>query len=115
MGYLENISYENFPNQSDKVGGRVSVCYHYDTSKLHDGVIVRDDREAPFETIIKLDNGRYVRGTECQYTFPKILTEDGNKSESDSQMMLLVQKKPASVSYYRVNTVEILDDEKEDE
>lgn len=33
------------------------------------GYIVRDDREEPFETIIKLDNGRYVRGAECQYSF----------------------------------------------
>lgn len=27
-----------------------------------------DDREEPFETLIKLDDGRVVRGTECQYS-----------------------------------------------
>ena len=75
MGCVNTITYDNFPKQADenykypKVGMRVKVCYHYDTSNCHEGVVVRDDIEEPFETIIKLDNGRYVRGTECQYSF----------------------------------------------
>lgn len=75
MGCVNTITYDNFPKQADenyaypKVGKRVEVCYHYDTSKCHYGVIVRDDIEEPFETIIKLDNERYVRGCECQYSF----------------------------------------------
>ena len=52
-----------------KVGSRVEVCYHFDTSKYHYGTIVRDDLEEPFETIIKLDNGRYLRAVECQYSY----------------------------------------------
>lgn len=79
MGCIENITFDKFPKQKDKdyeypqfaVGARVSVCYHYDTSKTHMGTIVRDDLEAPFETIIKLDNGRYLRGTECQFCYLK--------------------------------------------
>lgn len=74
MGCVKNITYEKFPKQADenykyqKVGKRVEVCYHYDTSKTHLGTIVRDDVEEPYEMIIKLDNGRYLRGIECQYS-----------------------------------------------
>lgn len=79
MGSIENISYDNFPKQKDgnyiypnmAVGARVEVCYHFDTSKTHMGTIVRDDLEEPFETIIKLDNGRYIRGVECQFSYVK--------------------------------------------
>ena len=55
MGCIDNITYEKFPKQSDRVGEKVNVVYHYDTSKSHDGTIVRWDTEEPFETIIKLD------------------------------------------------------------
>lgn len=70
MGCVENITYEKFPKQSEfmAVGERVEVCYHYDTSKTHKGTIVRNDSEEPFETIIQLDNGRYLRGVECQFS-----------------------------------------------
>lgn len=77
MGCIDTITYDKFPKQKDKnyiypqfkVGSRVKVCYHYDTSKYHYGTIVRDDLEEPFETIIKLDNGRYLRATECQFSY----------------------------------------------
>lgn len=74
MGCVNTINYDKFPIQFDdsykypQLGRRVRVCYHYDTSKEHTGVIVRADREEPFQTIIALDNGRYVLATECQYT-----------------------------------------------
>ncbi len=73
MGCVDTITYNKFPKQADEnykypqLGKRVEVCYHYDTSKFHYGVIVRSDIEEPFETIIKLDNGNYIRATECQY------------------------------------------------
>ena len=77
MGCIDTITYDKFPKQKDenykypqfKVGSRVKVYYHYDTSKYHYGTIVRDDLEEPFETIIKLDNGRYLRAVECQYSY----------------------------------------------
>ena len=75
MGCVNTISYYNFPKQADssydypQLGKHVKVCYHFDTSKMHSGVIVRADREEPFQTIIALDNGRYVLATECQYSF----------------------------------------------
>jgi hypothetical protein len=77
MGCVNNITFNNFPKQKDKnykypefaVGARVEVCYHFDASKIHMGTIVRDDLEEPYETIIKLDNGRYLRGVECQFSY----------------------------------------------
>ena len=77
MGCIDTITYDKFPKQKDenyiyprfKVGSRVKVCYHFDTSKYHYGTIVRDDLEEPFETIIKLDNGRYLRAVECQFSY----------------------------------------------
>lgn len=45
------------------VGLRVEVCFNYDTERCISGEIVRDDEV----TIIKLDDGRYVPSTECQY------------------------------------------------
>ena len=77
MGCIDTITYDKFPKQKDenyiyprfKVGSRVKVCYHYDTLKYHYGTIVRDDLEEPFETIIKLDNGRYLRAVECQFSY----------------------------------------------
>ena len=76
MGCIDTITYDKFPKQKDenyiyprfKVGSRVKVYYHYDTLKYHYGTIVRDDLEEPFETIIKLDNGRYLRAVECQFS-----------------------------------------------
>ena len=74
MGCVKNITFDEFPKQADenykypKIGKRVQVCYHYNTSKYHYGTIVRNDIEEPFETIIKLDNGRYLRAVECQYS-----------------------------------------------
>ena len=70
MGVVNNISYEKYPEQGRKLGQKVKVIYNYDFSKSHNGIIVRDDIEEPFETIIKLDNEeRYLRASECQYSF----------------------------------------------
>lgn len=68
MGFHRNIDHEHFPKQGCYLSRHVKVCFHYDASKCLEGVIVRDDAEAPYETIILLSNGRYVRGGECQYS-----------------------------------------------
>ena len=74
MGCIKNITHEKFPKQADEsykfptIGKRVRVCYHYNIDHYDYGTIVRDDIEEPFETIIKLDNGRYLRAVECQYS-----------------------------------------------
>lgn len=72
MGCINTITYDNFPKQNNNkygISSRVKVCYHYDTSKVHFGTIVRDDKEEPYEIIIKLDNGRYLRASKCQYSY----------------------------------------------
>jgi len=70
MGIKPNIDYDHFPKQSDWLHKRVKVCFRYDVDKTIMGFIVRDDMEEPGETIIVLDNGRFVRGAECMYTPP---------------------------------------------
>lgn len=67
MGVVKTIDYDKWPKQSDWVGRRVRVCYNYDTTKTHEGEIVRDDLEDPGTQIMKLDNGRYILSTECQW------------------------------------------------
>lgn len=68
MGNDPNISADKFPEQDALLGQKVEVCFHYDTSNTLHGLIVRSDRQAPYVTIIQLNNGRYILATECQYT-----------------------------------------------
>jgi hypothetical protein len=58
---------EAFPAQSEDLGKRVHVMFGYDGVRFN-GVIVRDDKVAPMLTIIRLDDGRHVLTTECQYS-----------------------------------------------
>lgn len=68
MGSVNAITASTFSAQGHQLHATVRVCFHYLTGAIVGGVIVRDDIEEPFETIIKLDDGRYVRATECQYS-----------------------------------------------
>jgi hypothetical protein len=80
MGCVSTIHFEGatfcFPKQSDWVGQRVRVFFHYDTNRRVWGTVVRDDREAPHEMLIALDDGPIVRSVECQHSMPE--TDDGN-------------------------------------
>lgn len=67
MGVVPNITADRFPKQATIAGRRVAVCFHYDTSRQTPGTIVRADAEAPGVTIIRLDDGRFVLDTECQW------------------------------------------------
>ena len=68
MGCIETIDAFRFPKQSEYVNRRCEVCFKYDTSVTILGTVIRDDREEPFETLIKLDDGRVIRAIECQYS-----------------------------------------------
>jgi len=68
MGCIKNVEMDLFPKQGSSLNKRVNVCFYYDTTKTIGGIIVRDDIEEPYVEIIKLDDGRYVLTTECQYT-----------------------------------------------
>jgi hypothetical protein len=68
MGTHAMITAEVFPRQGRWLHRFVDVCFHYDTSKIVQGRIVRMDDEEPGKMIIKLDDGRYVLSTECMYS-----------------------------------------------
>ena len=70
MGVVKGITATEWPEQTDWLHGRVKVCFDYDPSQFVLGTIVRDDKVAPSRTIIRLDDGRHVLGTECQYSPP---------------------------------------------
>lgn len=78
MGNVASISHDTFPKQACLIGHRVSVCFHYDTTHRLAGTIVRDDMEAPYEGIIRLDDGRYVRVSECQYLLLDTANRNGD-------------------------------------
>lgn len=77
MGCVETINFYKFPNQSSWVNRRCKVTFMYDTSRYIGGTIIRDDREEPFETLIRLDDGRVIRGAECQYSMHNEVKQDG--------------------------------------
>lgn len=67
MGTHVNVGFENFPKQGQYLGKSVEVTFNYNISHIISGVIVRDDVEEPFRTIIQLEDGRYIEAVECQY------------------------------------------------
>lgn len=68
MGVVKTKGIDKFPVQGQLLNARVEVCFNYDTTKTIKGTIVRSDMEDSFETILKLDDGRFLRDTECQYS-----------------------------------------------
>lgn len=68
MGVDPNVGVSRFPKQGPWFGRRTRVCFNYDTSIIVMGTIVRDDAEAPWVTLISLDDGRVVLATECQHS-----------------------------------------------
>lgn len=71
MGMAENIKYDDFPKQGSFYRKRVTVCFHYDTTKRIEGLCVRDDMSEPGMQIFQLADGRYVLSTECQWQLAK--------------------------------------------
>lgn len=74
MGVVRNVGTNTFPKQylaGDKtfagIGRKVTVCFGYDTQNSLEGVIIRDDKEYPYRTIIRLADGRVVLASECQF------------------------------------------------
>ena len=67
MGIEKNVGFDVFPKQGNLLSKAVEVCFDYYTARNLRGKIVRDDIEEPYLTIIELENGKYIMGTECQY------------------------------------------------
>lgn len=73
MGVHANIGHDKYPQQGSHFQKTVWVTFNYDTSKRVAGKIIRDDVESPGHTIIQLEDGRVVLGTECQYSIQKVV------------------------------------------
>ena len=68
MGTHPNITADQFPKQGSWLKRRAKVCFHYDTTKVVMGTIIRDDAELPGHCIILLDDGRAVLTSECMWS-----------------------------------------------
>jgi hypothetical protein len=68
MGVSKYVGADHFPKQGAWLNCRVKVCFHYDTRRTFSGTIVRDDMDGDGVMILRLDDGRHVLATECQYT-----------------------------------------------
>lgn len=67
MGVTPYINADNYPEQGIYYGTRVEVCYDYDTSRIAEGTVIRDDKTEPGLMIIRTDDGRAILSTECQW------------------------------------------------
>lgn len=74
MEIEKKIDVNSFPkqysveeSQMGGIGRKVEVYFFYKAENTIPGVIIRDDRELPFRTIIRLCDGRIILATECQY------------------------------------------------
>jgi hypothetical protein len=56
-----------YPKQGAHAGKRVLVMFDYAPRTTSGGGCVRDDVEAPWLTILRLDDGHHVLAGECQY------------------------------------------------
>jgi hypothetical protein len=70
MGVIANVNAQSFPRQGCLLGKDIRICFNYNTSLMLDALCVRDDEEEPFRTIFQLPDGRFILGTECQYSEP---------------------------------------------
>ncbi len=55
--------------KNQDAGRRVLVVIGHDVANAIKGRIVCSDSESPVDTMIRLDDGRLVDATECQYTY----------------------------------------------
>lgn len=69
MGNHPAITATTFPRQGPDLKRRCWVFFQLILDYQLPGHIVREDLEAPFRLIIRLDDGRVILGEECQYTF----------------------------------------------
>lgn len=64
---MAEITHNTFPKQGAQVGKEFTVIFNMMEGHPVKGVCVRDDMEAPFVTLFRLEDGRYVGAGECQY------------------------------------------------
>ena len=93
MGCEKNVGFDRFPKQGSMLGKKVWVCFHYDAMNILFGETVRDDVEEPYRTIFKLEDGRYVLATECQYTLNQFHEEKQPEAKNLVDAILDLQKR----------------------
>lgn len=69
MGHIPEITDTKYPTQGEALHCRARVVFYDDFQEEFFGTIIRDDITPPGRTIIALDDGRVVLGTECVYSF----------------------------------------------
>lgn len=74
------VAHDRWPAQSADLFTRVRVAFKSDPSQEFDGRVIRDDMEPPYRTIIQLDDGRVLLGSECVVTFVTITEEQPQPS-----------------------------------
>lgn len=67
MGANQYVSHDKFPSQAAYLGKRVLVLFNFHDEHTVKGTVVRDDKTEPWMMLIRLDDGRYINSTECQY------------------------------------------------
>ena len=72
---MKNVAHNHWPAQSNDLFTRVRVAFRSDPTQEYDGLVIRDDMEPPHRTIIQLDDGRVVLGSECVLTFVTVTDE----------------------------------------
>lgn len=112
MGVVKGISHDTFPRQSDSlgfdaVGSRVKVCFNYDThpDRVIGGEFVRSDAESPGLTIIRLDDGRYVLTSECQWSPDSNAPRKGSHVEDMLTRLAPITNEPDWVPIERLSEV----------
>lgn len=65
---MPKIGKDAYPEQFDSVGARVLAAFDYDVANPLPATVLRDDAEEPFRTVLRLDDGRIVMGSECQWS-----------------------------------------------
>ena len=93
MGCERNVGFNRFPRQGSMLGKEVWVCFDYDATNMLFGEVVRDDVEEPYRMIFKLEDGRYVLATECQYTLNQFHEEKQPEAKNLVDAILDLQKR----------------------
>jgi hypothetical protein len=68
MGQVKNVGATTWPRQGRYLGSAAVVRFWDEQHTEFPAVIVRDDAEAPWITVLRLDGGRVVLSTECMYS-----------------------------------------------
>lgn len=82
------ITSERFPAQAEHFGASVVVAFPDNLAELQLGEIIRADAEQPNVTIIILDDGRTLLGSECLWSLaavqPRMVTRENEKERREA-------------------------------